>query len=324
MLIPSLCISQIPDPVPNSYVHDFADKLTSSEVRALNDSIRAIELRSSVQIAIVIVNDLPENMLIDEYSNGIGRKWHVGNANNGLVYVAALNNKKQRLEVARELQSIITDLDAKSMTDPVRPLFRNAKYYDGMQALLTEIKNKVDPIAKAQLALAVAELQKKQSMEWDQLKDFCAYFSIVILFGIGAWWVLRKKKEDEPLKTAIVDLSDNDEVRGNHSGLCLGLPPIKASTISVAGAYLKSRDRSAFYGRSAGSGYDGVKKKLPDDDIDKGEDIFTRTQSFAPVNQSPNFGTSIDISPSVDYGGGNSGSDSNSGYDGGGANNDLQ
>lgn len=160
IVLPALCFGQIPEPMPNTYVNDFSGTLKENEVAMLNKIIFEMEKRTSVQIAIVLVNKLPENMEIDQYTLEIGRKWHVGNAHNGLVYVAAIEQRKQRLEVADNLQGDIPDMIAYKITNDIKPFFRNKDYYGGISELLNGISKRVDPVKKEQLWLAAIEQEK--------------------------------------------------------------------------------------------------------------------------------------------------------------------
>lgn len=177
ILIPMMGVAQIPEKFSNSYVHDYAGVLDVGEIQALNESIFQIEKNSSVQIALVLVNKIPENMEIEDFTLGIGRQWHVGNAKNGLVYVAAIEQRKQRLEVASALQGDIPDITAHRITDMVKPYFRSKDYAGGLGKLLKGIKEQIDPVAKEQKRLGEIELAKKRE------KDSAFAFKIL-------WWLL--------------------------------------------------------------------------------------------------------------------------------------
>ena len=161
MAAPLFANSQIPAPLPGTYVNDLSGHLAPGEIQTLNDTIAAIEQRSSVQIAVILMEQLPHNMSIEDYALETGRKWHVGNANNGLVYVVALQDRKQRLEVARALQYQITDLDAMRLTAAMKPGLRSRDYFNALLVLLQGISDELNPVLTEQLALAKEEAEKK-------------------------------------------------------------------------------------------------------------------------------------------------------------------
>ena len=189
--LPFVMVAQIPAPMPNTYINDVTGKLSIEQIQVLNDSISSIEKKSSVQLAVIIIDNLPESMSIEDYTLEIGRKWHVGNARNGLVYVAALNQHKQRLEVADALQSKITDADALQITDNIKPFFRSGDYNGGLQILVQQISEKLNPILQEQIALAKAEQSKKNS------KGFGWLWLLLLPIPAGLYFIFKPKKADK-------------------------------------------------------------------------------------------------------------------------------
>lgn len=201
LLLPAILIAQIPDPLPGTYVNDLAHVLTQGDVAKLNEQIYSVEKKYSVQIAVVLINELPTNYGIEDYARDIGRKWHAGNARNGLVYVAAINQRKQRLEVAANLEGTITDATALHLTDNIKPFFRNKDYYGGLANLVKDINTQLDPVTQEQQRLAKEELSKKEQKEID------TFFTVIFwLFGIcgvvciGLYIYFKRKKKKESIK----------------------------------------------------------------------------------------------------------------------------
>lgn len=197
----SVAFAQIPDPMPNTYVNDAAGVLTAQQIQVLNDSVLSIEKSSSVQIAIVLVNQLPSGMDISDFTLQIGRKWHVGNAHNGLVYAASISEHKQRLEVADGLQGDIPDLSALQILEGIKPHFKQQQHFEGLLTLLAGIHQKVDPVAKEQSRLAAIEYDKKVD------KFMSVFLWVLMVSGAGfiCWYFgfkrpalkARKLKEAE-------------------------------------------------------------------------------------------------------------------------------
>lgn len=199
LLLPATLIAQIPDPQPNTYVNDIANALTDYQEQKINELVRQLEKKYSVQLAVVLLADLPANYGIEDYAREIGRKWHVGNARNGLVYVAAINQRKQRLEVAANLEGLIPDAKALHLTDHIKPFFRSKDYAGGLLNMVKEIDELINPEAQEQRKLAEAEKQKMAD------KEFGVFLTVIFwLFGIGAFiliiaWILyRRKKKSKP------------------------------------------------------------------------------------------------------------------------------
>jgi uncharacterized membrane protein YgcG len=149
LLIAGTTVGQIPKPMKNTYVNDFANVLTADQVKTLNQQIFDIEQQTSVQFAIVLVSNLPADFEIEDYSLLLARKWHVGKNKNGLVYVAAIQQHKQRLEPASGLQSTFTADACLGIMDSIKPSFKAGDYFAGLQTLVTQVQGALLPPAPA-------------------------------------------------------------------------------------------------------------------------------------------------------------------------------
>lgn len=199
LLLPVTIFAQVPDPQPGTYINDRASILTQSDITKLNERIYALEQKYSIQLAVVLVSELPVNYAIEDYAREIGRKWHVGNARNGLVYVAAINQRKQRLEVAANLEGSIPDIEALHLTDHIKPFFRNKDYSGGLLNLVNEIDQLLNPVVSEQRALAQAELKKKE----EKAGSVAGFLLLGLASAIGIGWfiyflVSRRKRKQEP------------------------------------------------------------------------------------------------------------------------------
>lgn len=192
LLLPAITLAQIPDPLPNTYVDDLAGVLTTYQVGKINEQVHQLETKYSVQLAIVLVGDLPTNYEIEDYAREIGRKWHVGNARNGLVYVAAINQHKQRLEVAANLEGLIPDITARHLTDNIKPFFRNKDYATGLLNMVKEIDDLINSEAQEQRKLAEEERNKKSD-------NTLLIGLLLIVCFIGPWiiavWIINRRKK---------------------------------------------------------------------------------------------------------------------------------
>lgn len=191
-ILPIILFGQIPRPLPSTYVNDFACVLSPRQISLLNDSISAIEDRSGVEIAVVLVNDLPPGMEIEDYALQIGRTWHVGNADNGIVYVAAINQHKQRLEVARHVEGDIPDVIALRITDLLKPAFRQHDYFSGLQTLIKALDARLNPDAMAQHQIDAAKSETGYWMFW----VFLAVLLILAITGYLLYLAEKRRLSD--------------------------------------------------------------------------------------------------------------------------------
>lgn len=149
LLIFATSFAKIPQPKKNTYVNDYAGVLTKSQIKALNVKIHKLERINNVQLAIVLVKKLPAEYDIEDFSLLIARKWQVGVNKRGLVYVAAIKQRKQRLEVSRMLDTTFNDANNIEILDNIKPFFREADYSGGLQSLVSDITDLTTPVVPA-------------------------------------------------------------------------------------------------------------------------------------------------------------------------------
>jgi len=121
-------------PTLQKYVNDFANVLSSSDESRINTLCSEIEKNSTVEIAVLTVQTT-QPMSIEEYAvktfekNGIGKK----DKNNGLLIVAAIQDRKWRIEVGYGLEPIINDAKAGRIGRTyLTTYFKEEKYGDGL------------------------------------------------------------------------------------------------------------------------------------------------------------------------------------------------
>jgi uncharacterized protein len=251
--------ARIPLPQKNTYVNDFAHILTKKQEKLLNKRIRAFENKTSVQMAVVLVSYLPAGYTIEDYATLIGRKWHVGRANNGLVYVAAIKQHKQRLEVAQNIQKYITDERAANVLDLLKIDLKGNLYYDAMKTLVDRSAVELADGKKEWIAAEKIRIAEKNSADSTARTDALmgvkaggsglnVWYFVVGAIALFIFWkpisymfrlilvrIFPSLREKEPV--------DEDEEYDNE---------IKAGGIpSYTGT---RRSRNTYY-RSSGSGY---------------------------------------------------------------------
>jgi uncharacterized protein len=207
LLVSSMVAAQIPDPQPRTYINDLAGVVHDADKQAINRLLREVETQFGVQMAIVLVDHLPANYEIEDYAREIGRKWHVGNAKNGIVYIASIQEHKQRLEIASHLEGIIPDITAKHLTDELKPYFRAQCYGAGLLALIGGITEKLQPAKEEQQKLTADELKKKRDNQSSWLPVGLTLGGIASLISLIFFWVKQRKRkvesETEPPSTVL-------------------------------------------------------------------------------------------------------------------------
>lgn len=123
-----------PKPNPPKLVNDLADVLSPDEEARLERKLVAYDDSTSSQVVIVTIrtlNDYP----IEEYALKLFRDWGIGNkkTNNGVLIIAAIDDRKIRIEVGYGLEGAIPDITANQIIrNDIGPGFRSGDYYDGL------------------------------------------------------------------------------------------------------------------------------------------------------------------------------------------------
>jgi uncharacterized protein len=109
---------QIPAPVGDIYVQDFAHVLNEAEKAELINLGRSIEDQTTAQVAVLTIKTIGDKT-IEEFANEAFRQYGIGNKkeNNGVLLVLAMKEHKVRIEVGYGLEGRIPDGKAGRILD---------------------------------------------------------------------------------------------------------------------------------------------------------------------------------------------------------------
>jgi len=128
-------------PQPPRLVNDLSGVLTPEQVNALERKLVAYDDSTSNQIAVVLVKTLNEYP-IEEYALKLYRDWGIGNktTNNGVLILAATEDRKIRIETGYGLEGAIPDIIANTIiTNDIVPEFRSENYFEGLDKATNSI-----------------------------------------------------------------------------------------------------------------------------------------------------------------------------------------
>jgi len=131
-----------PRPTPPRLVNDMAGVLLRQEADDLERKLTAYNDSTSTQIAIVTVKTTGDYD-ISETALKILRDWGVGSKekNNGLVILAAIDDRKVRIETGYGLEGAVPDAIANRIIDEIIvPNFREGHYYQGLDQAVNAIE----------------------------------------------------------------------------------------------------------------------------------------------------------------------------------------
>lgn len=132
-------------PSPAGHVNDFAGVLTSEQKNTLENSLKDYEQRTSNEIAIATVKSL-DGQDITDFTVKTFEEWKVGKKgkDNGILFLAAIEDRKMRIEVGYGLEGSLTDGEAGVIIrDAVAPEFKKENYYQGITNGVTAIQSQI-------------------------------------------------------------------------------------------------------------------------------------------------------------------------------------
>jgi len=114
---------------PRGFVNDFANVISASEENELMSMITELRQKTGAEIAVVTVSSL-EGGEIDDFTNRLFERWGIGQKgkDNGLMFLAAIKDRKMRIEVGYGLEGAIPDATAgRIRRDIITPYFKAGK-----------------------------------------------------------------------------------------------------------------------------------------------------------------------------------------------------
>jgi uncharacterized protein len=167
-------------PNPPRLVNDFAGVLNPGEAQQLEQQLVAYDDSTSNQVAVVLVKTL-DDYPIEEYALKLFRDWGIGNkkTNNGVLIIAAIEDRKIRIEVGYGLEGAIPDITANHIIEnDIKPDFRSGDYYDGLSKAANDIIK-----AAAGEYKAPADYRKKKGGNAFPFGFIIFIIIMIILFG---------------------------------------------------------------------------------------------------------------------------------------------
>lgn len=122
-------------PRPRGFVNDFADVISASDARAMEEVIASLRDQTGAEIAVVTVRTYEPYATIDEFGMALAEAWGVGASagDTGVILMLALEERRVRLEVGYGLEGAIPDGRAGSLLDRyVVPDLREGNYSAGL------------------------------------------------------------------------------------------------------------------------------------------------------------------------------------------------
>jgi uncharacterized protein len=126
----------VPELIPN--VVDEAHVLSSQQVSELNQTIAQLREQSHIYAAVLLV-DTTDTDAIEQAATKTFDQWQLGQAraDNGLLIIAAIHDRRMRIEVGYGLEGSIPDVQAsRIIRDVMAPAFKQGDYFLGIDGAL--------------------------------------------------------------------------------------------------------------------------------------------------------------------------------------------
>ncbi len=175
LILVSVGLAQEEPDVPKltNYVNDFTGTLTREQIYKLEQSLRALDKKTSTQIVVLMIPTL-NGYPLEMYSYDVAAKNKIGTKgnDNGILFLIVKNDKKMRIEVGYGLEGALPDALASSIIrNRVAPFFRKGEYYKGLISGLNAIVSAVQ-----------GEYVNKDNREKDVDKGGHGFWFYVIFF----------------------------------------------------------------------------------------------------------------------------------------------
>lgn len=175
-----------PNPTSHKYLNDYAgvlDNNSSKQIIALGNEL---ERQTGAQAVIVTINSL-EGTPIEDYANGLFRKWGIGQASkdNGLLILLAVQDQAWRVEVGRGLEGRLPDaLTNRVMVELGRDYFVAGEYGQGLAKIYSVFCDEIATEYGVTLNHSLHVMLPTQNVASRQQRSNLPYFLIIGLLAI--------------------------------------------------------------------------------------------------------------------------------------------
>jgi uncharacterized protein len=148
-------------------VYDYANVISSADKQKLESMIDELEQKTGAEIAVVTLQSLDGGQ-IDDFTNRLFEKWGVGQKgkDNGLMFLAAMQDRKMRIEVGYGLEGAIPDSTAgRIRRDVITPYFQANQPGKGITAGIAMLSQEIAQEYGVQLTGAATQYRYNRTAD---------------------------------------------------------------------------------------------------------------------------------------------------------------
>ena len=195
---------------PGGYVSDFAEVLSSSTQNDLTTLCAEVDQKAHAQIVVITVASLDGRSIAD-FSIDLAMQRGMGPAQSerGVLILLAVEDRKYRFEVGRELQGIITDGKSAGFGREAMPYLQQANYDAALLLMTRRVAEAIAQDSRITLTTPQPAYPPRRLISEQEEKDYVRaalvlggvclliliYIAIRRALGMGS-----RKYRDDPLK----------------------------------------------------------------------------------------------------------------------------
>ncbi len=192
-----------PKPDNGWYVLDQTGKLSSSQLDDLNKKIDNIKKSSKNEMGVLMIPSL-NGESIEDLSQSVFRSWGIGDkeANNGVLIVVALAERKSRIHTGKGVEGLLPDLMCNDiLRNNLNPHLKKGDFYGGLSETIDVVSSKLNPApVKAPVATHTPTVTMNGNGS-DAAHGLLIVITFVVALSFFLWIFLssesKRKKEEE-------------------------------------------------------------------------------------------------------------------------------
>jgi uncharacterized protein len=201
--------SQVPPrPNPARLVNDVIGILSPDVRDNLEQQLVQYDNATSIQIAVVIVNDAVADG--SDEAIEIGNTWGVGQKelDNGVVFFIAIASKKMFIAVGPGLEGDLTDLTCHHICeDAVKPHLKDGNYAQGIQAGIDEIRKTLTTVSWNERTRLKEEQARQDKLAQQELISIISGIAIILaILGLFFWILYSTARKSKRVAKKVKEL----------------------------------------------------------------------------------------------------------------------
>lgn len=171
---------------PRGAVNDFANVIPAAQERELTSIITELKQKTGAEFAVVTISSMDGGQ-IDDFTNRLFERWGVGQKgkDNGLMFLAAMKERKMRIEVGYGLEGAIPDATAgRIRRDVITPYFKAGNPGKGIVLGISQLAQKAAAEYGVQLTGTARYTSYPSTRRSDDRRGNPIFFILFLIFFI--------------------------------------------------------------------------------------------------------------------------------------------